>query len=97
MKKVIQFLGKLFGVAKGPLIEQTIDTLGEKLEEFAAKQPKAAEALASSLYVWLDTTLEDAALRSKTDLDDTAVDEAKEEIEQFAARHGLTLQNLDED
>lgn len=95
MKKVLQFLGKLFGVAKGPLIEKTIDSLGESLESFAAKKPAAAAALVSSLYVWIDTEVEDAASRSKVDYDDIAVDEAKDELEQFALRHNLTLQNLD--
>lgn len=95
MKKVFQFFGKLFGVAKGPIIERTIDSLGESLESFAAKKPEAAAALVSSLYVWLDTEVEEAAIRSKTDLDNIAVKEAKDELEQFAARHGLVLQNLD--
>ena len=94
MKKVFQFLGKLFGVAKGPLVTQVIDSLGEKLEEFALKQPQAAENLASSLYVWLKTTLADAAAKTKTDIDDVAVEEALSEIEDFAARHGLSLPQL---
>jgi hypothetical protein len=94
MKKVFQFLGQLFGVAKGPLVVKVIDSLGEKLEEFAVKQPQAAENLASSLYVWLKTTLADAAAKTKTDIDDIAVEEALSEIEEFAAKHGLSLPTL---
>lgn len=97
MKKVFEFLGKLFGVAKRPVVERTIDSLGESLESFAQKKPQAAAALASSLYVWLDTEVEDVAKKSKTDIDDIAVEQAKKEIEEFAERHGLTLQNLDQD
>jgi hypothetical protein len=97
MKKVFQFIGKLLGVAKGPMIEKTIDSLGDSLESFASKKPEAAAALASSLYVWIDTEVENAADKSKNDWDDKAVDEAKAELEAFATRHGLTLQNLDQD
>jgi CRISPR/Cas system-associated protein Csm6 len=97
MKKVFEFLGKLLGVAKGPIIERTIDSLGESLESFAAKKPEAAAALVSSLYVWIDTEVENLAAKSKTDWDDKAVDEAKAELEAFAVRHNLTLTNLDAD
>lgn len=95
MKKVFQFLGRLLGVAKGPMIEKVIDNGGELLELFAVKQPQVAAALVSSLYVFIDTAAEDAASKSKNDWDDKAVDEAKAELEGFAARHGLVLQNLD--
>jgi hypothetical protein len=95
MKKFFQFIGKLLGVAKGPVIEKIIDNGGELLDKFALKDPTTAAALVSSLYVFIDTVAEDAALKSKTDVDDVAIDEAKEELELFAARHGLTLQNLD--
>lgn len=67
----------------------------EALESYAVKNPAAASALVTSLYAWVDTELEELAAKSKTDVDDLSVDEVKAELEEFAARHGLTLQNLD--
>ena len=95
MKKLLKFLGRLFGAVKGPAIEKGGDFMEEALENYAVKNPIAASALVSSLYLWVDTELEDLALKSKTDMDDLSVDEVKGELEEFAARHGLTLQNLD--
>jgi len=91
MKKVFQFIGKLFGVAKGPLVENVIDQLGEKLEEFFINHPEEATNLAIGLYAWTNTTLRKAAAKSKTDIDDIAVNEALDEIRDFASKHGISL------
>lgn len=95
MKKLFKFLGRLFGAVKGPAIQQGGDFLEEALEAYAVKKPQQAAALVTSLHAFVDTELEDLALKSKTDIDDLSVDEVKGELEEFAARHGLTLQNLD--
>lgn len=97
MKKVLAFFGKILGVAKGPIVGQIVETAGESLESFAQKKPQAAAALVSSMYVWIDTEAENAAAKTKTDWDDEAVKDVKAELEAFAARHGLQLQNLDSD
>jgi len=95
MKKIFEFFGQLLGVVKGPAIHKVVDKGGALLEAFAIKNPTVCSALVSSLYVFFDTAVEDAAVKSKTDVDDIAVDDVKAELEAFAARHGLTLQNLD--
>lgn len=97
MKKVFQFLGKVLGVAKGPIVEQFAQTMEESLETFAAKKPQAAAALVSSMYVWVDTELEGLVAKTKNDWDDEGVKDMKAHLESFAAKHNLTLQNLDED
>jgi hypothetical protein len=96
MKKLFQFIHRIFGAVKGPVLEKGGDFLEEALEAYARKKPIQASALVTSLHAFVDTELEDLALKSKTDIDDLSVDEVKAELEEFAVRHGLTLQNLDE-
>ncbi len=67
------------------------------LESFYLKKPNNAIAFASALYIGIDTFAEDYAATTKTTVDDRAVAEFKKDIEEFAAKHGFVLQNLDED
>lgn len=97
MKKVFKFIGKILGFSKEAVIERAIDRGGEWVESFYARDPENAKRLVIGLYGLIDTVGEDAAERSKADWDDKAVDEAKEELEQFASSKGFTLLNLDND
>ena len=49
-----------------------------------------------SLYPVMDTVIEDWATKTKTQIDDKAVDEIKELQEELAKEGGYTLPNLDE-
>lgn len=102
MKKFIAFIKRVFS---GPVAEIGIgigiDQLGdlglEALEKFHEKHPVACKAMVSSMYVWIDTIVEDMADKSPGKLDDKAVDEAKKELEAFATKYGFELTNLDAD
>lgn len=97
MKKVFEFFGKILGFSKEAVIQTAIEKGGEWVESFYSRDPENAKRLVIGLYGLIDTVGEDAAARSKKDWDDKAVDEAKEELEQFAASKGFELLNLDND
>lgn len=100
MKKIFEFIKKIFSgavgqVAGGIAIEQLGQVGEEALEKFYVTNPKACAAMVSSMYVWIDTIVEDITTKSKGNIDDKAVNEAKEELEEFATRHSFELTNLD--
>lgn len=98
MSKFGEFIKSFFaGIGADILIDQGGNIAKEGLDIFYAKNPKACSALVTSLYVWIDTVLEELADKSGTKLDDKAIDEAKKELEAFAAEKGFTLTNLDND
>lgn len=98
MKKIWDFIKVWFGsFGADMLTTQGGELLKDSLEKFYEKHPKTCAAMVASMYVWIDTAMEDLAAKSKTDIDDKAVDEAKEELEAFAAAKGFTITNLDED
>lgn len=85
----------LLGLVANHGIDLVSDNVELLLEKFYQKKPLQAAALASSLYIWIDTVVEDYAETTNTEIDDKAVDEFKEDIEKFAALHNITLTNLD--
>ena len=95
MKKLWGFLKRVFNSVKGPAIEEGGQFFEEALESYAVKDPVRASALVSSLHAFVDTELEDLAKKTKTDVDDLSVEEIKAELQEFADRHNLTLQNFD--
>lgn len=104
MKKLFAFLHGLFSSGTGKIIIDVAantaiskggDLLEEGLNDFYAKSPQSCSAMVASLYVWVDTSLEDLAAKSGTDYDDKAVDAVKAELEKFAAAKGFALTNLD--
>jgi hypothetical protein len=98
MKKLWEAIKGIFGgIGADLLIDKGGDIVQEGLNDFYGKNPKACSAMVSSMHVWLDTSIEDLAAKSKTKLDDKAVKEAKTELEAFAAAKGFTLTNLDAD
>lgn len=106
MKKVFAFFHQFFSggtgqivldVAANTAISQGGNLLEQALEDFYAKKPKECAAMVASMYVWIDTSLEDLAAKSNTIYDDKAVDEIKADFEAFAKRHGFVLSNLDND
>lgn len=98
MKKVWTFLQTyVLGFVAGPVIDKGGDFLEKTLEDYYAKHPKACASLVAGLYPFIDTAVEDLATKTDTPYDDTAVDEAKIELEEFATRHGFVLTNLDTD
>ena len=97
MQKIWEFIkGWFVTIGADSAIEKGGDLIEEALEKFYITHPQTCVAMVSSLYTWIDTAVEDLAAKSKTPLDDDAVDEAKEELEEFASRHGFNLVNLDE-
>lgn len=106
MKKVFAFFQQLFGSGTGKIIldvaASTATTKGgelleQGLNDFFIKHPLACKQLVSSLYIFVDTSLEDLAVRSGNTYDDTAVDRIKQELEQFAAAKQFELSNIDAD
>lgn len=102
MKKVWEYIKSIFvkaseGIAADIAIDQAGNLMEESLNKFYEKHPKTCAALVASMYVWIDTSVEELADKSKTTIDDKAVDEAKKELEAFALAKGFTLTNLDAD
>ena len=106
MKKVFAFFQQLFGSGTGKIILDVAastatakggELLEQGLNDFYIKHPVACKQLVASLYIFVDTSLEDLALKSGNTYDDTAVDTIKGELEQFAAAKGFDLSNLDAD
>ncbi len=93
MKKLLEFIKRVFSAIKGPAIEKGGDFLEEALEDYATSDPEAAAALVSALHAWIPK-LKAVAAKSKTDVDDIAVTEVQGELEEFAARHGLVLAHV---
>lgn len=98
MNKIWDFIKNWFvSFGADSAIEKGGDLIEQSLEKFYASHPQTCIAMVSSLYIWIDTVVEDLAAKSKTPLDDDAIDEAKEELEEFANRHQFVLSNLDSD
>jgi hypothetical protein len=96
MKKVWTFLQTyVLGFVAKPLIDTGGDFLEKTLEDYYVKHPVACASLVAGLYPFIDSAVEDLAAKTKTPYDDSAVDAAKLELEEFAARHGFTLPNID--
>jgi hypothetical protein len=98
MKKVWEII-KTWFVEFGAdvAIDKGGDFLEEALNKFYVKSPKMCAAMVSSMYVWVDTIVEDLAATTNTEIDDDGVDEVKEQFEKFAFAKGFTLTNLDAD
>lgn len=73
-----------------------VEALQKAIDE-GEKQKEMIRLGMTSLYPVVDTVLEDAALKSKTKVDDKVVTELKEIIEETSANNGWELPNLDED
>lgn len=84
-------------LVSGPVINEASEQFETILEKFWEKKPQTAAALANSLYVWIDTFVEDYAGTTENKIDDKAVDEFKEAIENFCTKHQIPLSNLDND
>jgi len=96
MQKIWEFIKSWFiNIGADSAIESGGDLIEEALEKFYITHPQTCISMVSSLYIWVDTAVEDLAAKSNTKIDDNAVDEAKEELEEFANRHGFQLTNLD--
>lgn len=96
MKKLWNFINTyVLGMFGKSAINEGGDFIEKSLEKFHVTHPKTAEAMVASMYVWIDTVVEDLAAKTKTPYDDLGVDEAKQELEEFASRHGFELSNLD--
>lgn len=91
MKKILEVLKSFFGgIGADFAIDKLSDTLEGALERFYAKDPAKCTALIQSFYAWIPT-LEELAAESKTNIDDKAVAEAKEDFEKFAKAKGIEL------
>lgn len=91
MKKLLEVLKSFFGgIGADFAIDKLSDTLEGALEKFYAKDPAKCTALIQSFYAWIPT-LEELAAESKTNIDDKAVAEAKEDFEKFAKAKGIEL------
>lgn len=84
-------------LVSGPVINEAAEQFETILEKFYEKQPQTCAALCNSLYVWIDTFVEDFAETTANAIDDKAVDEFKEAIESFCTKHSIPLSNLDKD
>lgn len=106
MKKIFAFFKQLFGSGTGKIIidvaASTATTKGgelleQGLNDFFLKHPTACKQLVASLYIFIDTSVEDLAKKSQNTYDDNAVDMLKKELQEFAAAHQFELSNLDAD
>lgn len=82
-------------LVSGPVLNEASEQFETILDKFYEKKPATAAALANSLYVWIDTFVEDYAETTGNTVDDKAVDEFKEAIENFCEKHSIPLSNLD--
>lgn len=106
MKKLFAWLKQTFSTGAGKIVldvaaNTTISKGGELLEQslikFNQTHPVMCKQLVASLYIFVDTSLEDLADKTDTKYDDNGVDEVKKELEEFAAANGFELTNLDAD
>lgn len=75
--------------------QAAVTALQKSIDE-SEKNKEMIRLAATSLYPVVDTVLEDAALKSRTKVDDKTVNELKEIIEQVAFDNEWDLPNLDE-
>lgn len=91
MKKVFSFLGNWFiNMGADALLEQGATLIDEALEQFYKNDPVACTALVKSLHAFVPF-LKGLTAKTKTPLDDKAVEEIKQELEQFAIDHEISL------
>lgn len=75
--------------------DAAVQALQKAIDE-GEKQKEMIRLASVSLYPVVDTVLEDAALRSKTKVDDKTVAQLKQIIEEIAENNEWDLPNLDE-
>jgi proteasome assembly chaperone (PAC2) family protein len=84
--------------ALAPLVKLVVkETLKAGLKQLFANDPQAAKTVVASLYPVMDVPVENATLKTETDMDDAVVDGVKEALEDSAKDWGIELPNLDDD
>lgn len=90
------FKGLFIKKVASEVIEYGSDYFEKFLDHLAQKDINTLRVWLSTSYIMVDTYLEDFVKTTKTDLDDEAVAELKEDIEKCAAKYNIPLLNLDE-
>lgn len=91
MKKIFGFLkGLVVNLGANALIDELTKVGDDGLEEFFKNDPLACTSLVKGLHAWIPY-LQRLAEKTETPLDDKAVAEIKQEIEEFCARHEISL------
>lgn len=96
MNKVWSFLQKwVLGFVEKPVLQEEGIFLEEALTKFYDKSPAGCKAMVNGLYGFVDTVVEDMAIKTETKYDDDEVAEVKKDLEFFAKEKGFAIANLD--
>jgi len=95
MKKIWDFLTTyVLGFVEGPLLNEGGQAIEKMLEDFRAKNQEAADGLVVGLYMLITTVGKDVVAKTTNTYDDHAVDEVLSEVKEYAARHSITLPEI---
>lgn len=82
-------------LAGNAAISQVEVLIDKGLEEFIVSDPVKCKGLVVGLHSFIPTLAKLAAKTTGTDVDDKAVAATRVELEAFAARHNITLVDID--
>lgn len=92
-----QFVDSLIGIIAPVLSEYGKSQLVVVLDKLKEEKPTEYAVLLNALYPVLDVYLQGLTDKTETTIDDVFVSALMGAIEQSAAKHALTLNNLDQD
>lgn len=98
MKKIWEFVKTyLLTFAEGPILNEGGQALEKMLEQFRLKHQEAADGLVISLYMLVTTVGEDVVKNTTNEYDDHALAEVKAELVEYAAKHSITLPEINKE
>lgn len=91
MKKIWAAIkGFVLGIGANAAIEEGGEVVDKALDDFYEKNPEGCTALVKAVWAFVPF-LQNMTAKTATPLDDKAVAEIKQELEEFAVQYNITL------